>query len=108
MRHGKLNPEWRKLNLNMFKIRVLIHKKRLILKRYIDFDHEVRLSIEYSSEADKKLIVETKDPTTDTSDEPRKKKFKVSQLHSIEVVNNNAWIDDRKHYCSYRVKIENT
>ena len=106
MRHGKFNPEWRKLNLSMFKIRILIPKKRLILKRYIDFDHEVRLSIEHLSEADKKLIVETKDLTTDTN-EPRKKKFKVSQLHSIEVVNNNPWIDDRKHYCSYRVKIEN-
>jgi hypothetical protein len=35
---------------------------------YIDFDHEVRYSIEHLSETDKKLI---------NTDEPKKKKFKV-------------------------------
>lgn len=41
--------------------------------RYIDFDHEVRLSVEHLNEVDKKLV----DGATDNA-EPKKKKFKVN------------------------------
>lgn len=47
----------------------------LVCLRYIDFDHEVRLSVEHLNETDKKLVSETTDNA-----EPKKKKFKVNKF----------------------------
>jgi len=47
-------------------------KNIFFYKRFIDFDHEVRLNVEHLNETDKKLIVET-----NNTDGPKKKKFKV-------------------------------
>ncbi|CAF4468833.1 unnamed protein product, partial [Rotaria sp. Silwood2] len=43
---------------------------------FIDFDHEVRLSVEHLNEKDKKLLIVTNDDVTNNSVEPKKKKFK--------------------------------
>ncbi|CAF1179227.1 unnamed protein product [Rotaria sordida] len=52
---------------------------------FIDFDHEVRLSIEHLNEKDKKLIIETNNNETNDSIEPKKKKFKGQNRKHLEI-----------------------
>lgn len=52
-------------------------------RRYIDFDHEVRLNVEHLNAADQKLVSET----TDNNAEPKKKKFKVKSCLLINQQN---------------------
>ncbi len=78
--HGKRNQEWHKLNLSMCRnqINKILKRKKLenlFVKRFIDFDHEVRFNVEHLNETDKKLITEVND-----NNEPKKKKFKVNKL----------------------------
>ena len=69
--------------LRRWEYRISIHTLSLsLLRRYIDFDHEVRISLEHLSETDKKAMNEPTDASNPT-EEPKKKKFKVRRTTAV-------------------------
>ena len=74
--HGRVNQAWHSSNSSRWTTLISDRTDEISFFRFIDFDHEVRFSTEHLSEADKKLVVDAKDPAT-SQEEPKKKKFKV-------------------------------